>query len=313
MVIIDMKNRVEYIDNTKGVLIFLVILGHCLNGENYLKNIIYSFHMPAFFIVSGILLNYSSAVRKSFAGFLLSRIRQLVIPYIIFEFLGYIVQCFTRGFYENINGFIFRTITFQVHTDVDWFLIALLFGEILFYFAQKDKYISIITAVLSFILAYFVPIRFLKWILAAFVYLIMGYYGISFFQKSRKWMIPCAVVIVLIASYFNVRVDINNGVFGNPLLYVLGAVFGTYLVITLCQCKLPLKSIWSFLGKNSLIVMGTHTLLIQILWYKIFTGRIPNWIASCCMFMIIMICEVIVILTYNKLKLLVQLIARNNH
>ena len=301
-----MKNRVEYIDNTKGLLIFLVILGHCINGESLLKNIIYSFHMPAFFIVSGILLNYSSAVGKDFGRFLLSRIRQLVIPYIIFEFLGYIVQCFTRGFYENINGFIFRTATFQVHTDVDWFLIALFFGEILFYFVHKNKYISIITVVLSFILAYFVPIRFLKWILAAFVYLIIGYYGISFFQKSRKWMIPCAGVIVLIASYFNVRVDINNGVFGNPLLYVLGAVFGTYLVITLCQCILPLKSIWSFLGKNSLIVMGTHTLLIQILWYKIFTGQIPNGIASCCLFLIVLICEGIIILTYSKLKLLVQ-------
>ena len=301
-----MKRRIDYIDFTEGFLILSVILGHCINGENYFKNIIYSFHMPAFFIVSGILLNYSSAVGKNFGRFLLPRIRQLVIPYIIFEFLGYIVQCFTQGFYENINGFIYRTATFQVHTDVDWFLIALFFGEILFYFVQKDKYISIITAVLSFIFAYFVPVRFLKWILAAFVYLIMGYYGISFFQKSRKWMIPCASVIVLIASYFNVRVDINNGVFGNPLLYVLGAVFGTYLAIILCQRKLPLKSIWSFLGKNSLIVMGTHTLLIQILWYKIFTGEIPNWIASCCLFLLILICEGIIILTYNKLKSLAQ-------
>lgn len=231
------------IDFTKGFLILSVILGHCINGENYFKNIIYSFHMPAFFIISGILLNYSSAVGKNFGRFLLLRIRQLVIPYIIFEFLGYVVQCITRGFYENINGFIYRTVTFQVHTDVDWFLIALFFGEILFYFTQKNKFISIITAIISFIFAYFVPVRFLKWILMAFVYLIMGYYGISFFQKSRKWMIPCAGVIVLIASYFNVRVDINNGVFGNPLLYVLGAVSGTYLTITLCQCKLPLKSI----------------------------------------------------------------------
>lgn len=262
--------------------------------------------MPAFFIVSGILLNYSSAVGKNFGGFLLSRIRQLVIPYVIFEFLGYIVQCFTRGFYENLNGFIFRTATFQVHTDVDWFLIALFLGEILFYFAQKNKYISIMMAVSSFILAYFVPVRFLKWILAALVYLIIGYYGISFFQKSRKCMIPCVGVIVLIASYFNVRVDINNGVFGNPLLYVLGAVAGTYLVITRCQCKLPLKSIWSFLGRNSLIVMGTHTLLIQILWHKIFTGEIPNWIASCCLFLIVLSCEGIISLTYNKLKSLVQ-------
>lgn len=298
--------RIDYIDYSKGLLIFLVILGHCINGENYLKNIIYSFHMPAFFIVSGILLNYSSAVGKNFGRFLVSRIRQLVIPYIIFEFLGYIVQCFTQGFYENINGFIYRTVIFQVHTDVDWFLIALFFGEILFYFAQKNKYISIITAVISFILAYFVPVRFLKWILAAFVYLIMGYYAISFFQKSRKWMIPCAGVIVLVAAYFNVRVDINNGIFGNPLLYVLGAIAGTYLVITLCQCKLPLKSIWSSLGRHSLIVMGTHTLLTRILWHRIFTGEIPNWIASCCLFLIVLICEGIIILTYNKLKSLVR-------
>lgn len=153
--------RINYIDHSKGMLILLVILGHCINGENYLKNIIYSFHMRAFFIISGILLNYSSTAKKSFARFLLSRTRQLMIPYFVFEFLGYVIQCFSQGFYENINGFIFRTVTFQVHTDVDWFLIALFFGEILFYFAQKKKYISIITAIISFMFAYFVPLLFL--------------------------------------------------------------------------------------------------------------------------------------------------------
>ena len=67
----------------------------------------------------------------------------MLIPYILFELLGYLVQCFTGGFYENLNGFIFRVATFQVHTDVDWFLIGLFFGEIVFYFARKNKYIAI--------------------------------------------------------------------------------------------------------------------------------------------------------------------------
>ena len=138
-----MKTRIDYIDNVKGILILLVVLGHCIDDETYLKTVIYSFHMPAFFIISGILLNYSLAVRKNFWGFLLSRIRRLLIPYILFEFLGYLVQCFTEGFYENLNGFIFRAATFQVHTDVDWFLIGLFFGEIAFYFARKNKYIAI--------------------------------------------------------------------------------------------------------------------------------------------------------------------------
>ena len=153
-----MKKRIDYIDNVKGILILLVVLGHCIVGENHLKTVIYSFHMPAFFIISGILLNYSSAVRKNFGGFLLSRIRQLLIPYILFEFLGYLVQCFTEGFYENLNGFIFRAATFQVHTDVDWFLIGLFFGEMAFYFARKNKYIAIAAAVVAFIAAYLVPV-----------------------------------------------------------------------------------------------------------------------------------------------------------
>lgn len=127
------------------------MLGHCIAGENYLKTVIYSFHMSAFFIISAVLLNYSSAVGKNFVAFLLSRIQQLLISYILFEFLGYLVQCFTGGFYENLNGFIFRAATFQVHTDVDWFLIDLFFGEMVFYFTRKNKYIAIAAAAATFI------------------------------------------------------------------------------------------------------------------------------------------------------------------
>lgn len=184
---------------------------------NYSEDSDIFFPYAGVFIISGILLNYSSAVGKNFGAFLLSRIRQLLIPYILFEFLGYLVQCFTGGFYENLNGFIFRAATFQVHTDVDWFLIGLFFGETAFYFARKNKYIAIAAAAAAFIAAYLVPVRFVQWSLSAFVFLTIGYYWMLFFQKSRKILFPWAVLIVLLASYFNVRVDINNGVFGNPV------------------------------------------------------------------------------------------------
>lgn len=301
-----MKTRIDYIDNVKGILILLVVLGHCIEGEAYLKTVIYSFHMPAFFIISGILLNYSSAVGKNFGAFLLSRIRQLLIPYILFEFLGYLVQCFTGGFYENLNGFIFRTATFQVHTDVDWFLIGLFFGEMAFYFARKNKYIAIAAAAAAFIAAYLVPVRFVQWSLSAFVFLTIGYYGMRFFQKSRKILLPCAVLIVLLASYFNVRVDINNGVFGNPVFYLLGAVSGTYLVITLCRMGKFQTNILNFWGRNSLIVMGTHTQMTRILWPVIFSGRIPSWIGSCGLFLIVLAFETLVILVVGKVRKLLE-------
>lgn len=64
--------RNSFIDFVKGVLIFLVVLGHCIQYgsgkyyftrqsyfENILFKIIYSFHMPLFSLISGFLFFYS--------------------------------------------------------------------------------------------------------------------------------------------------------------------------------------------------------------------------------------------------------------
>lgn len=175
-----------------------------------------------------------------------------------------------------------------------------------FYFARKNKYIAIAAAAVAFIAAYLVPVRFVQWSLSAFVFLTIGYYGMRFFQKSRKILLPCAVLIVLLASYFNVRVDINNGVFGNPVFYLLGAVSGTYLVITLCRMGKFQTNILNFWGRNSLIVMGTRTQMTRILWPVIFSGRIPSWIGSCGLFLIVLAFETLVILVVGKVRKLLE-------
>lgn len=54
------NGRNRSIDAVKGILIFLVVIGHVLLGtldENIIRYTIYSFHMPAFFFVSGYLLD----------------------------------------------------------------------------------------------------------------------------------------------------------------------------------------------------------------------------------------------------------------
>lgn len=51
------SGRIDYIDLTKGIAILLVILGHCsYTGfkNDIIKGMIFSFHMPLFFIVSAI-------------------------------------------------------------------------------------------------------------------------------------------------------------------------------------------------------------------------------------------------------------------
>ena len=59
-----MTKRISYIDNTRAILIALVVLGHILNYANpkydivpyvLVQQFLDSFHMPAFFILSGML------------------------------------------------------------------------------------------------------------------------------------------------------------------------------------------------------------------------------------------------------------------
>ena len=55
-------NRIDSLDICKGILIILVVVGHAIEivdpaHKSYFIKLIYSFHMPAFFIISGFLFN----------------------------------------------------------------------------------------------------------------------------------------------------------------------------------------------------------------------------------------------------------------
>ena len=61
------KTRLEYLDAAKGLGILLVILGHIYAwnpniNRKILVTWIYSFHMPLFFIVSGMLIKCKRSI-----------------------------------------------------------------------------------------------------------------------------------------------------------------------------------------------------------------------------------------------------------
>ncbi len=76
-----MTHRLTEIDFIKGFGILLVLIGHSgISGFPYVW--IYGFHMPLFFIVSGLFYK-----RKSFREFTISNCRRLLFPWIIFAFI----------------------------------------------------------------------------------------------------------------------------------------------------------------------------------------------------------------------------------
>ena len=69
-----MKERIKWIDTAKGIAIVLVVIGHVVQSYhnvnlyedsvlfNFSSRFVYSFHMPLFMLVSGMLL-YSSLLK----------------------------------------------------------------------------------------------------------------------------------------------------------------------------------------------------------------------------------------------------------
>lgn len=73
----EQTKRIEALDIAKGIGIILVMIGHMTSS--YLYNWIYSFHMPLFFILSGIC--FKNTKYTSFLAFARQRIKTLAIPH----------------------------------------------------------------------------------------------------------------------------------------------------------------------------------------------------------------------------------------
>lgn len=98
-----MKTRTAYIDTTRAILIFLVVLGHVLNyADPEYKVIPYilareffnSFHMPAFFVLSGMLTDLEKWRARPWTTYILHKAKTLLVPYLFFEVLAILYKHF---------------------------------------------------------------------------------------------------------------------------------------------------------------------------------------------------------------------------
>lgn len=72
------KKRLIWLDMAKGFAIAMVVLGHCLSFDDPLRDFIYSFHMPIFFMLAGFTMR-----PKRRMTVLESSIKRLMVPYLL--------------------------------------------------------------------------------------------------------------------------------------------------------------------------------------------------------------------------------------
>lgn len=289
--------RLRHIDLTKGFAIVLMLLGHTMTTVNKVHIWIYSFHMPIFFIICGILIYMKESQDKSkyqIRSLVIRRLYTAGIPYFIFGFL-------LTGFYSILNILanepltfetrLFRLFTFQ-GIDSLWFLPIYVFADIVMICLGSNtikyvkRYFRLVVAALSFIIIFFLQSYMTIWYFDMLYKVLLGIcfievgIVISRFQIVEKlplWINFLFLVVGYIFAQINGEVEMSASKIGNAFIYFLCAILTSIAIISLFR-KIENRK-WKILkyleeyGKNTIVLLVTNNLIIEtirLMDYKFF-------------------------------------------
>lgn len=262
-----MSKRITYIDTAKGILILLMLVGHIWN-DGFVHDFIYVFHMPAFFILSGMTSSPKELSVRGFGKFLLSRGRTLLIPYLCFELYALGVDLICNGAYLNVKGYAYQILTLRLFNGPLWFLMVMFLSGIFFYFLQGMKSRKVQYAVMLGLLAVVMVMpQFRAYVSPATVTLALLFtmIGANFkmvFEKisEGKWYLLLLGITVLLS--FAGLGEMASYQSGSKVLFLLGSLVGTAMILGVSK-RIDHKFL-AFCGRNSLIILGSHYPIIRL-------------------------------------------------
>ncbi len=302
-----MKNdRITFIDMAKGVGIILVLFGHLIYTNEYVRVWISAFHMPLFFVLAGITLSLGTSDRKDVKGRMNKRIKGLLVPYLWFSLI-YLIVDIGNVLLDKItmHDFVFNllaSVTFS-GKSVMWFLTALFISQTILILLQSrldDRYVIISVMVITIVsypcslwirqtyeiypdsISVTLILNVLKTIVRAGIvlpFLTFGYYGREWYTCYEKYanrsymrliMGLATLAVCIFIAMNNWAVDTNNMILNDPFLYYLGGLSGSLSVICLCSL-IPSFPVLEMIGRYSLVIMAVH-LDMYVLWAGLKVG-----------------------------------------
>ena len=253
-----MSQRNIIYDLMKGIALILMMLCHLVYTDGPVKQIIYSFHMPLFFILAGIFAKDIAQI-PSFKLYTIKNAKRLLLPYVV----TMLMLCAWGGiqaYAKHDISFFFRHLFSMLTASADawhsqwgliyagpmWFLVALFVVRELFYglqylCARITKYreecilgISIALSVLSVIIHPYLPsLPFC--IMQAFTAL--AFYAIGWYVHKHPmpwWVYVMCVIVWPVAIYYG-NVELESAYLAYYPLSFIGACGGTYVIYLLCK------------------------------------------------------------------------------
>lgn len=270
--------RNSEIDIAKGILIYFVVLGHILPDSELIHKYIYWFHMPAFFIISGLFIKdqfeLKSEVKK--------KIRRLLIPYFLFSLIlgtwareGNVVKQIV-GTIIGANGNI-TTFTFPYYFLMVLFLSSCYFNVLRNYVHKNLEVVISFNYIGIHLINYIVPSNIMSWIpwnldmaLYATSYLYLGnkFKEVIVNNVGGQFLLFLIIVLYLLdyTGVINYQYD-----FKQHAWWIFLDVLIPFMALQAILCiskyinKVRLLTVLiSHAGKGSLVILLMHPLFIWL-------------------------------------------------
>lgn len=266
-----MRERIGWIDVARGIAILSVILVHCIGNITEGNEILLAWNMPLFFFLSGLC---AYVPERNFKRYLAKKAKTLLLPQIVLGILCTIADVF-----------IIKRVTFSVRNILDeffyWFLIDLFYVVIIFYFVCKcnieRKRNQIVVLVAALVVAVSVYMLHVPIVLClamapmAFLFYFLGFCLKDSFelvmvkvQKNGSGVWILLIPVVIICAYYNDPILMYLNLYGNLVLFFIGAVAGGFAVCLIAKL-LENNRLLGWYGKNSLYIYVIHFTLLRAL------------------------------------------------
>ena len=274
-----MNKRIEYLDVAKGILIITVILSH---SPWPFAQYMYWFHMPAFFVISGLLYRDGSNLKKQFLKFYIPYFSFSAVD-ILFNFIMYPGIASVESFLLSFKNYVYGG---KAVWGVFWFIPVLLIAKFLFSKLRsnfKTPYVLLMIA-LGYIAVHIYSIRFIPDFITDIdeqywfplnidvVPLALTYYAIGFYSKNiLRYLITkfsmiisgitCLVLIHMNTSheiyfYMNMKDSYYKATGWDLVFPICFTIF--ILALSNNLFKSSIRSFLNYCGTNSLIIMYLH-------------------------------------------------------
>lgn len=285
--------RCYWIDNAKVMGLFFMIIGHMSLLSPIPTQIIYSFHMPLFFFLSGLLFKKTKNFKEQFKkGF-----NRLIIPYILINGILLTIDVVINtiilhngwGGVKNqlvaiILGLGFGFKGLRPVCAPSWFLMSLFLIQLISYLIVNQKKLTLLVCVTSIFIN--VIIHHLSWQVISPVSVIMGlpFFCMGFllddtmiskdiFSKLYKkvnavgyvLIMMTLAIITIMLSLYNGRIECCKVDYGsNILLFYVNAMIGVFSVVMFSKLIGPVfRKFVTIICKGTLFVLGFHIFIIQ--------------------------------------------------